>query len=144
MRDVLKWIVFGGVFLLPFVPLLVTGNLFFSYITGKGFAFRIIVEIVFATWALLALSEPRYRPRFSWVAASLAAFVAVIFFADLFGETPAKSFWSNFERMEGWMTLMHLLLYFIVAGSVLTTEKLWSRFFNTSLAAASLVSQIGR
>src|SRR3989344_8709262 len=42
--------------------------------------------------------------------------------------------------MEGWVTLIHLLLYFIVAGSMLTTEKLWSRFFNTSLAAASLVS----
>ena len=140
MRDVLKWIVFGGVFLLPFIPLLVTGNLFFSYITGKGFAFRIIVEIVFAAWVLLVLYDKSYRPRFSWICASFSAFVVVIFFADLFGETPGKSFWSNFERMEGWVTLIQLLLYFIVAGSVVTTEKLWSRFFNTSLAAASLVS----
>lgn len=140
MRDALRWTVIGGLFLLPFIPLVVTGSLFFSYITGKNFAFRIIVEIIFAAWALLALYDKAYRPRFSWILASLAGFVSVIFIADLFGENPARSFWSNFERMEGWVTLVHLLLYFLVASSMLTSEKWWRWFFNTSLIAAGFVS----
>ncbi|MBI4086498.1 O-antigen ligase family protein [Candidatus Kaiserbacteria bacterium] len=153
MRDALKWIVIAGIFLLPFVPLLApdprfpvgwfVGQFFFPYITGKNFVFRIIVEVVFAAWVLLALYEKAYRPRFSWIFASLAAFVFVIFLADLLGETPAKSLWSNYERMEGWVTLIHLLLYFIVVGSVFNSEVWWNRFFNTSLAAASLVSAVG-
>jgi O-antigen ligase/Tfp pilus assembly protein PilF len=143
MRDVLKWVVLGGLFLLPLTPLVVTGSMFFSYITGKNFAFRIIVEIVTAAWLLLALYDAKYRPRFSWILASLAAFVGVIFVADLFGETPAKSFWSNFERMEGWVTLIHLLAYFIVLGSMLRTEKLWTYFLNTWLASAFVTSVVG-
>lgn len=140
MRDALKWTVIVGTFLLPCIPLIVTGSLFFSYITGKNFVFRIIVEIIFAAWALLALYDKKYRPRFSWVAAAFTVFVGSIFVADIFGVAPAKSIWSNFERMEGFVTLAHLLMYFVVAGSVLTSEKLWARFFIVSLATAALIS----
>lgn len=136
MKDILKWIVLGGVFALPFLPLLVTDSMFFPFITGKNFGFRIIVEIVFAAWILLALYDPDYRPRLSWILGSFAAFTVILFFADLFGELPQKSFWSNFERMEGFVTIAHLFLYFLVAGSVLTTRKLWYWFFNISIFAA--------
>ena len=52
LEKTLRWIVLGGVFALPFVPLIVADgvhfpyNLFFPYITGKNFAFRLIVEIM--------------------------------------------------------------------------------------------------
>ncbi len=140
MRDTLRYVVLGGVFILPFLPLLVTGSLFFPYITGKNFAFRIIVEIIFAAWVLLALYDARYRPQFSWILAAFGGFVSIMLVANVFGESPVRSFWSNFERMEGWITLVHLLAYFVVAAAVLTTEKLWDWFFNASLAAASVVS----
>lgn len=140
MRDVLRGTVLGGLFLIPLIPLLVTSDLFFPYITGKNFAFRIIVEVIFAAWILLALYDTQFRPRFSWILGTLAAFVGVVFIADLFGMAPQKSLWSNFERMEGFVTIIHLLLYFVVAGSVVTTEKLWRYFFNTSLTVAAVVS----
>src|SRR5690606_17975713 len=47
---------------------------------------------------------------------------------------------SNFERMEGFVTIAHLFLFFIVAGSVLSTEKLWGYYFITMLVAASFMS----
>ncbi len=140
MRDTLRYVVLGGVFVLPFLPLLVTSSLFFPYITGKNFAFRIIVEIIFAAWVLLALYDARYRPQFSWILVALGGFVSIMLLANILGESPVRSFWSNFERMEGWITLVHLLAYFVVAAAVLTTEKLWDWFFNASLAAASIVS----
>src|SRR5690606_13004335 len=94
MKDVLKWVVYGGIFAVPFVVLIVSSSMFFPFITGKNFAFRIIVEIALAAWALLALYDAHYRPRFSWIALAGAALLVIMFFADLFGEHPMKSFWS--------------------------------------------------
>lgn len=139
MRDILKWTVYGGIFTVPFLVLWISSSMFFPYITGKNFGFRIIVEVMFAAWVLLALYEPRYRPQFSWIAAAGLGLLVVMFFANLLGEYPPKSFWSNFERMEGYVTLVHFYLYFLITATMLTTEKLWNRFFNATLAAAVLV-----
>lgn len=140
MKDIIKAIVFGGIFVVPFLVLNVQNDMFFPYITGKNFLFRIIVECIFAGWVILALYEPQYRPKFSWILSSFTAFLAVMFFANLFGENRNASFWSNFERMDGYVTLVHTFLYILVLGSVLTAEKLWYRFFITTTVAAILLS----
>lgn len=140
---ILRNIVLVGIFAIPFIPFIVSSELFFPFITGKNFAFRILVEILFASWLLLALRDVSYRPSFSWILTAIAAFVGIIALADIFGAYPAKSIWSNFERMEGLVTLVHLLLYFIVAGTVLSTEKLWTRFFNTSVVASVIMALYG-
>lgn len=101
MKDILKWVVIVGLFLVPFLPVYVVNDLFFPFITGKNFAFRIIIEIVFASWILLALYDAQYRPRFSWILAGFASFLVIMAFANALGQYPAQSFWSNFERMEG-------------------------------------------
>ncbi len=131
-----RWVALAGVFALPFLPLVVLNSLFFPFITGKNFLFRIFVEIIFASWVVLAFYEPKYRPRFSYILAGFGALLGVMALANAFGVSPHKSFWSNYERMEGYVTLVHLGLYFIVAGSVLSTERLWNAFLNTSVAVA--------
>ena len=143
MRDVAKWVVYAGIFAVPFVVLIVSTSMFFPFITGKNFAFRIIVEIALAAWVILALYEPQYRPRFSWIAFFGFGLLVVMFFANLFGEYAPKSFWSNFERMDGYVTLVHFYIYFLMVGTMLTTEKLWNRFFNTTIVAALLVAFYG-
>lgn len=139
MKDVLKGIIFVALFALPFIPLIVSDSLFFPFITGKNFTFRILVEIAFTAWILLALYDRAYRPRFSWIVASFTVLLGVMALADAFGEFPLKSFWSNFERMEGYVTLVHVYLLLLVAGSVFK-EKAWLWFFNTTLFAASILS----
>jgi len=136
LNKILKWIIFAGIFVIPFIPLLITTSMFFPFITGKNFVFRIITEIVFASWVILAIRDYSYRIKFSWVLTSVTAFVGVIALADIFGENPAKSFWSNFERMEGFVALVHLLAYSVVVGSVLNTQKLWERFLQTSIGVS--------
>lgn len=131
---------YGSLFAVPFVLLIVSSSMFFPYITGKNFAFRILVEIGFVAWALLALIDKAYRPKFSWILVSVASLVGVMFFANLFGEYAPKSFWSNFERMEGWVMLVHFFMYFVALASAITTEKLWNGFLNTALAAGVIMS----
>jgi len=143
INTTLRYIILGGIFLVPFIPFIVTSSMFFPFITGKNFTFRILTELLFGGWLILALRHSAYRLKFSWIAVSVAVFVGVIALADFLGENPFKSFWSNFERMEGLVTLIHLLLYFLAVGTVLNTEKLWNRLFNTSIAVSVVLGIYG-
>lgn len=139
MRDILRAIVLATVFAVPFVALMVTNSQFFPFITGKNFMFRILVEVAFFAWIPLALLDKTYRPRFSWLLAAIAIFVGIIGLSAIFGLNPHKSFWSNYERMEGWITHIHLLAYFLVTTSILASRVMWDRFLNTMLIAAGLM-----
>jgi len=134
-KQILKNTILVGLFLVPFVPFLVSSAFFFPFITTKAFAWRIIVEIVFAAWLLLAFLDTAYRPKKSLILYSILGFLAIIGLADIFGITPIKSFWSNFERMEGFITLLHLGMFFLVISSVFK-EIDWKRWWNVSLAAS--------
>ncbi len=138
-KQIARWVALGALFLIPVTPLIVVNGYFFPFITGKAFFFRIVVEVAFSAWILLALADKKYRPRMSLVSVVLVAFVAWMFIADVFAVNPAKAFWSNFERMEGWVTLIHLLMFFVVASTVLRVEKKWRAWWYTSLAVATIV-----
>lgn len=140
LEKALRWVVLGGIFILPFLVLYVSKSLFFPFITGKNFAFRIIIEIIAGGYLALALTNPAYRPKRSWIMWAFAIFVAVIGLADILGTYPHKSLWSNYERMEGWVTLAHLFVYFIVMQGMLSTEKIWKQWWHTSLGVSALVA----
>src|SRR3990167_7882880 len=143
LENTLRWTVLASIFLLTLIPFFIAQSLFFPFITGKNFAFRILIEVATAGWLALALLYPSYRPRRSWILAAFALFVLVVALADALGAYPFKSFWSNFERMDGWVTLAHLFVYFVVAASILNTEKLWRNFWHVSLGVSVLVALYG-
>jgi hypothetical protein len=127
-KNILSYIITGGIFLVPFIAFIVPSNMFFPFITGKGFAFRILAEILFGLFAILAFMDAEYRPKFSWITKSILFFVGTILLADLLGENVYKSLWSNYERMEGFVLVAHLLMYYLVISSVLNTASRWKQF----------------
>ena len=139
----LRAIVLIGIFILPFIFLWNPSNMFFPYITGKNFAFRIIVEITASLWAILALRSSEFRPKRAWIFWTYAAFISILVAADLTGLDPSRSFWSNSERMDGLITQLHLFLYFVVACAMLNSEKLWEWFLETSIVASVYMSFSG-
>jgi O-antigen ligase/tetratricopeptide (TPR) repeat protein len=141
--DILKGVVFIGLFAIPFLTLYVENDFFFPYITGKNFLFRIIVEIVLASWVVLALYDSQYRPRFSWILGTFGIFITVMLAANLQAEHVVTAMWSNFERMDGYVTLVHVFAYFVVLGSMLTTPKAWSYFLHTTVVVAGIVALQG-
>lgn len=143
LENALRWVVLTGIFVLPFLVFYVSSSLFFPFITGKNFAFRIIVEVVAAAWLALAMISPEYRPRRSWVWGAFALYTLVLAVADAFGANPLRSFWSNFERMEGWVTIAHLLVYLTVATAVMRTHGLWRNWWLTSVVASVGVGLYG-
>ncbi|MDO8604196.1 MAG: O-antigen ligase family protein [bacterium] len=128
-------VVLAGFVAVPFIPFIVLSqNTFFPFIVGKNFAFRLVVEIMFSAWIVLAFIDPAYRLKKTWLLGAFVAFLGIITLSAIFGENPTKSFWSNFERMEGVVTYFHLFAYFIVASTVLTVRDLWRPYLNFHLA----------
>ncbi|MBY0538603.1 O-antigen ligase family protein [Patescibacteria group bacterium] len=143
IADILKGIIFIGLFAVPFLTLYVENDFFFPFITGKNFLFRIIVEIVLAAWVVLALYDTRYRPKFSWILGTFGILIAVMLAANLQAEHVLTAIWSNFERMDGYVTLVHVFAYFVVLGTMLQTPKAWSYFLHTTVVVAGIVALKG-
>ena len=139
-KQVARWVALGALFLIPLAPLIVANSYFFPFITGKAFYLRILIEVAVAAWVVLAILDKEYRPRFSLVGAAVVAFVVWMFVADAFAPNAVKAFWSNFERMEGWVLLVHLLGFFFAASAVLRVEKKWRAWFLASLGVSIVVS----
>jgi oligosaccharide repeat unit polymerase len=142
-NNILKWAIISGLFFIPFIPFVVSKSLLFPFITGKGFTFRIITEIIFGLWAILALSDVQYRPKWNLIAKSICVFVAVVLLADLFSKFPYKSLWSNYERMEGFVTIVHLALYYFVLSGMFKTSLWWKRFIDTNIIASVILACYG-
>src|SRR3989344_5107438 len=125
MNAFVKNLVKSIIFALPAVALVAPMNMFFPFITGKAFLFRVAVELAFLLYIALAVSDKTYRPKWDALTIAFAIFTGVAFLADIFALNPGKALWSNFERMDGFVTVIHLFLYFIVASFVLKSRKDW-------------------
>lgn len=141
LQKFLKGIIYTSLAIVPMLAWYVSDSTFFPFITGKNFAFRFLIEISFLAWIVLAAIEPAYRPHKSIVFYSYSAFLLVLFIANLLGVNPYLSFFSNYERMEGWFTHLHLFFYFTVLYSVYKTDKDWSKmlgWFSISAIAVTI------
>lgn len=144
LESVLYWIVRIGVYCLPFTLLIVSSTLFFPYITGKNFFFRIIIEIIGAAWiGLVCINAKRYLPARTFVAVALFTLVVISFLSALFGVDFANSFWSNYERMEGVITYLHLLLLFLILAGTFRTKREWFSIFGVSIGVSVLLASYG-
>jgi len=96
ITKVLMWCV-------PVLPIYISTSMFFLFITGRNFAFRIIVELAFALWTGLAIAKKEYRPKITPIFISVSIFVVIVFLADIFGVDPYRSF---FLIMKEWRVLL--------------------------------------
>ncbi len=140
VKQGLKHALTAGLFAVFFLPFIIADSQLFPFITGKAFVFRILVEILFGFWLIAMFRDAELRPRFSWVMTAVLIFVGVVIAADIFGVSFYRSFWSNFERMDGLISLLHLFGYFLVASSVLNTRARWQAFFNVSVVSSVIMA----
>jgi putative inorganic carbon (HCO3(-)) transporter len=133
----------AGIFILPATALIVTGSLFFPFITGKNFFFRIVVEILFFLWIIVATIDKNYRPKKSPLLLAVTATIFILFLATIFGENVYRSFWSNYERMEGFIGHLHLFAYFLIVTSVFKKDRDWKFLFYSLLGVSAIISAYG-
>ena len=135
----LLFLIYAGLFVIFLSPLLVNNGFYYPYITLKNFSFRIAVELMTLSWFMLAIRNKKYQATFSLPILSVAIFTTIIFLADSFGLAPYRSYWGNFERMEGLMTFIHFVAYVLILAGVVKTKRQWAILANFSLVIALIV-----
>ena len=144
VEAVLYWAIRIGAYALPFTLLIVSNSMFFPFVSGKNFAFRIIVEVMVAAWAgLLIIDFRKYWPKWSLSATAFVVFVAAVFISAIFGVNFSQSFWSSFERMDGIITQVHLLFLFLALIGAFRTRREWFSLFGVSIVISVLVALYG-
>ena len=131
--QVLRWGVLSGIALLLLTPFVVTPGTLFPFVVGKALWSRSIIEIVFALWAALALTQPAYRPPRSRLLIVLAAGLVVSLLAAGFGVSVQRSLWSTYERMLGVVDLAHWFALAVVLASMFRSASEWRTLLTLNL-----------
>ncbi|MDO8504812.1 MAG: O-antigen ligase family protein [Candidatus Liptonbacteria bacterium] len=131
-----------------FAIALVTTSTLFPFIVGKYSWFRSAVDfsLIFFLFGMLSENSAegdRYLKRLwsvlkSPLGIAVSAFTAMFLLACAFGVNPANSFWSNFERGEGGLQILHLYLFFLLLATLFDDEKNWKILFYCIFGAALL------
>ncbi len=150
--------IWAGLALILLTPFVVTSQTIFPFVVGKSLYARTLIELVFVLWVLLAIltqgaakerpggrrtgseSHSGYALPRSWLLALLAAGFGVSVLAACFGVSPQRSFWSNYERMEGVVDGLHWLAFAVVLASVLRSGREWRILLNLNLGASLAVA----
>lgn len=133
----------SAIFAIPVVAIIFVPSFLYPYIVGKAFVFRFLVIISLCSLVYLSLLDENFRPRVTPFLAGYTLFAVVMLLATIFSIDPSRSFWSNYERMEGYINLLCLLILAISATSLRLSELEWKKVFNIHIWISSFVSGIG-
>ena len=139
-------------YLVPFAVVIVTRSTLFPFIVGKYVWFRTAVDLALIAFLLGLILMPReariYEDRLkkilvSPLTISVILFVSFFLLAGFLGHDPAYSFWSNFERGEGGLQVLHLGLFFLLLTALFKEEEDWRAIFWISIISALLMIGYG-
>jgi O-antigen ligase len=119
-------------------PLIVSSSLYFPFITGKAFFMRSFILLAGLLYVMLATIDKAYRPRVSVLMYNVIGFMIILAASWMNSVAPDRSFWSNFERMEGFVTLLYMAVLFVVAASTIKKRE-WTWVMHVSLALSVIV-----
>jgi len=142
LERVLIWIIKAMTAVALFTPLIVVSDFFFPFVGPKSIVFMGAIQILFAAYVILIIYYSEYRPKFNLLTIALLFYLGVLILTTLTGVNPARSFWSNHERMTGLLMWFHLIAFFVVISSVFKTQRDWCDVFATTISAAAIVGLI--
>ena len=132
----LLWGVYVCLGLLLLTPFVVTQTTYFPFVVGKALYARTLIEVLLCLWTVLMLLRPCFRPPRSTLLLLLAAGLAAHAVATVFGVSPLRSAWSNYERMQGLVDAAHWFALALVAVSVLREGGQVRVLLNANLGVA--------
>jgi len=139
-EKILKYIIWAGLGTICFIPLIIGQSFYYPFIVPKTLAFRIIIEIIFMAFLALCIINKEYRPKLNLVIIIFFLYLLSVVLSSLLAGTFYDSFWSNNERSEGLLLLLHLFAFLIIASGFLKKLKDWLIVFEASFFSSILVS----
>lgn len=143
-------------YLVPLTVIIVYQGSIFPFIVGKYAFFRTMIQIALILfvwgWAMgesgahdkqPADKNRQHKLLVSPLVITVTLFVLIFLLAGFLGYNPSASFWSNFERGEGGLQIISLLIFFILLTLLFREKSSWHRIFVVSIWAALLMIAYG-
>lgn len=128
-----------------FVPLVMApASFIFPFIVPKIVVFRSLVMLMLGgLLVLLAANRKSYDVRMTPVTLAIFLFLLSFTVSTFVGVDWYHSFWDNHERMLGLFTILHYVIYYLVATTVVKEWRDWIWLLRLFLFAGSIVMFIG-
>lgn len=127
---------------LMLTPIIHSKTAIFGTIVHRTLSFWAMVDILFlGIWFLWSNIEN--RPKWNLLTISLFAYTIILLIADIFGEDMWLNLFSTFERMMGFTTFIHFVLYYFILSTIIQNEKQWEYLFIASCLAALWIAIFG-
>ncbi len=136
-------LIFFGLSLILFMPLVVSPETVFPYVVGKSLWFRGILYFISGFYLILLSANRSYIPNKSFLILIFSLFVLMQAISGIASSSPINSFWSNWERMEGVFDYVHWLVLLVISSSVLRQEKSWIKLLKINTYAGFVVAFLG-
>lgn len=139
-----------GIYVSLLTPLIYFQDLYYPSITGKSIFFRATVEGALFLFILAYMAKPHgeeFSLNLDWrgkIFVGLVAAFALLYFSSAFwGPDVALGLFSNFERGQGGVQMLHYLAFFLLLVFLFRTPQHWQRLLGVSLAVATGVCLYG-
>ena len=140
MNSYLYWIVRLCVIGIVFAPLVLSPHTVFPFVVGKSLWIRSLIIIAVTSFSILAFRKPEFRPKFSKILIVFGFFILINFIAAVYGLSFTKSFWSNWERMDGVLELVFWFLILVIAVSTFRNLDDWKVLFRVNICVGFVVA----
>ncbi|MFA6190585.1 MAG: O-antigen ligase family protein [Candidatus Staskawiczbacteria bacterium] len=144
VKIILQALLLSVIAIIPFIQI---NELYFPFVSGKVYGFRLLVCLAFFFWVWLLLKKDPKKPETMAISpyrnilvASLAIFFLVQIVVSIFGISPALSFFSSIERQDGVIQYGFWVLYFLMLLFAFKNKQDWKILFSVSIITAFLVS----
>ncbi len=138
-------------YLIPLGVVIVSRETLFPFIVGKYIWFRGLsaLVLIFLLLGFLYDKQKRiYWERFKKIikhplSIAVGVFTLAFVVSGFFGVDPHFSFWSNFERGEGGLQILHFFAFFVSMITLLKDNKNWRKIFIIFIISAYLMILYG-
>lgn len=126
-------------YLILLTPVLISARYLFPFITTKTMYFRLLIELAIILYAALVLISDEYKPKMTKLSWAIIIFGFIILLTGLTGVDFYRSFWGTIERGEGFITISHLIIYFLLLTWTFKSNKDWLNYLSVLVGVGVLV-----
>ncbi len=139
LAKILKWMIYA----VALLPLVIFSQYISPFHFGKVVIFRSIIEIMAVFYLILIWKDRSYLPSRHPLLIIFALFTLTFGASTFISVNPYLSFWGSLERMGGWWTFVHYLVYFIILLSIFRTREDWLRLAKFAVFVGALSAFYG-
>lgn len=133
---------------LAIVPFVKISTLYFPFISGKVYFFRLLVCIAFFFWVWLMIKDKQtgkswreiFLPFKNIIVLGVLLFFLSQIIVSIFAVSPALAFFSTIERQDGVIQYGFWILYFLMLLSAFKDKQDWKILLSVFIIIAFLVS----